>query len=76
MDLERGRLLAVVAPFRSIQVGLIQSQTDNIFVCLKEKEQREIEIQKMTDGDKHILKSLSIARNDLSTPIYIMVKYG
>lgn len=41
MDLERGRLLGVVAPFQSIQVGLIQSQTDNQHIRVFKRERTE-----------------------------------
>lgn len=41
MDLEWGLLLGVVAPFQSIQVDLIQSQTDNQHISVFKRERRE-----------------------------------
>ena len=52
-----------------------------MLMCLKEKERgkgKEGErdwVQKMTTGHKHILKSLSIAADDLSIPIYLVEKH-
>lgn len=59
------------------QPALIQVQTNNQHIrVFRGERDRETEIQKMTTGHRHTLKSLSTGENDLSRPTYLMVNYG
>ena len=84
MDLPQELSVGVVAPYHSIQVSRLWSKIRLMIIMLmglKEKERgkgKEGErdwVQKMTTGHKHILKSLSIAADDLSIPIYLVEKH-